>query len=323
MREFQVAKVGEITHLSFSPDGRLLAVCSERSNTRLWDVASGKVARVLPGTPGSLEAHFTSGGAILTRSHQDVLLWPADSRGSRVVASSRGYSVSIELAVSPDAARFVRFEPWHPESELSCRGLPSGDLLWRVKWARESRPTLLFSPDGRHVAAVVGRQVELRDASTGEVVRKWGQYDSWGPSHPPAAFRPDGLALACRWFAGVDVLHPETGDVLTSISPGNSSGCPVAFTPDGRLFATAVVPDNDDSDEEDDDSAPEEESCDLHFWDARTWAQRGAFRPGIGIVCALVFSPDGMTAAVAGDGGKVVILDLVDLDAELLGCRGV
>jgi WD40 repeat protein len=322
VREFQVAKAGAITHLSFSPDGRLLAVASERSNTRLWDVSSAKPVRALAGTKGGDEVHFTGGGDVLTRAKGEVLLWPADRRKSHVVLGPSDYSNGIDLAVSPDTPRFVRFEPAYPKRRLTCRGLPAGDVLWQVEGPWKASPTLLFSPDGRHVANVVGGLVELLDAATGGLVRAWGEYDSRGQNYPPVAFRPDGLALACRWFTCVEVFRPETGDVLARLSPRRvrwSSACPLAFTPDGR-FLVAVFPEKGDPDEEDDDdSDPEDKSYHLHFWDARTWQRRGVFSPSVGIVRGLAFSPDGMLAAVAGDGGKVILLDLVDLDTELLG----
>lgn len=185
---------------------------------------------------------------------------------------------------------------------LVCRSLPAGDVLWRVPWSGENMPTLLFSPDGRHLAALASGEAEFRDAGTGGLVRKFGTYESWPWNQPPAAFRPDGLALACRWASGIDILRPETGDILAKFS-GDGGHCPIAFTPDGRFLAAGT------------------DNGRVRFWDARTWKSRGALKPGVGRVRGLAFSPDGMTAAVAGDGGKVVILDLIDLDAELLAGR--
>jgi WD40 repeat protein len=308
MQLLRVNRAGDVNYLAFSPDGRLLAVATEQCNVRLLEVPDGKVARNLSGTKGA-ELHFTPDGGLLTRFF-DVLLWPADRGSPRTLAPSPIGGSGRELAVSPDGTRFARVDRTQTAmGPLTCRAVPTGDVIWQDEWPREISPTLLFSPDSRHLAVLYTRCVELRDASTGYLHQTFGPYppqsptqsDKFDQDYPSAAFRPDGLALVGRWSHRLDVLNPATGDVVARLDPEEWSDCPVAFSADSRLLAASTWDGN------------------VRFWDALTWKPLRGFEPGIGRINALAFSPDGMLVAFGGEKGQVALLDLVDVGTDFLG----
>src|SRR5262245_29991249 len=44
---------GQVSDIAFAPDGKILATCGADGTASLWDVATGKVLRVLPAHPGN------------------------------------------------------------------------------------------------------------------------------------------------------------------------------------------------------------------------------------------------------------------------------
>ncbi len=312
MIEFQVAKVGQINQMAFSPDGRRLVVPSGQSNIRIWDAASGKEVLMLKRTRSGHEAYFLSGGEMLTRSKKDVQLFAADGQTFRSIAVSRCGSCIPELAISPNASRFVCMEEAGiGKEQLICRSLPGGEALWQVETSLESHPTLLFSPSGTRVLAIGADEWRTFDAATGQLEPMFPKSDRTYPNFPQAAFRPDGSAVAVRSSTCVYVFDVQTLKELAKTHPVIYPDAPIAFTADGSYLAFAFgfsgnyKPD----------------SCGLCFWDAETWKPRGVLKLEVGCVSALAFSPDGMLAAVAGreeKAVKVAIFDLEDFEDELL-----
>jgi WD40 repeat protein len=97
-----------------------------------------------------------------------------------------------------------------------------------------------------------------------------------------AAVRKDGLHVGR--FEGMEVER---------VLPHAESVCSaVAFSPDGRVLATADLDGR------------------VGFWDPVTGDLTRAFEWGIGPLHSLAFAPDGLTCAAGGDEGRVVVWDV-------------
>jgi hypothetical protein len=109
--------------LAFSPDGKVLASAGWNTAVRLWDCASGKVLRELPGHPGNGRSclDFSPDGKMLASSGPDgiVRLWEVFTGKER--RSLRGHQGGVcSVAFSPDGRT------------LASGGADTTALAWEV-----------------------------------------------------------------------------------------------------------------------------------------------------------------------------------------------
>ena len=133
----------------------------------------------------------------------------------------------------------------HRANELRQWEVASGQMKWSEKVAGAG--SVAASKDGKSLAIVIGREVQIRDASTGQITRKWASREPLGP----LAFSPDGKTLAAgitEWgphggrggkvSGGVEFWNIEQASLLRSITDDK----PVTFLKycvDGRNLVTS------------------------------------------------------------------------------------
>jgi hypothetical protein len=196
--------------------------------------------------------------------------------------------------------------PTRRENELGQWDVATGKQRWLHRVAGAGR--VAIRPDGELLATIIGYEVQLRHAATGEITKAWTSNESLSP----LAFSPNGKSLAAgitEWgphggrggdpYGGVQIWDIERGALVTSWTDDEPTTF-VAFAPDGNLLASSS------------NAGP------IKLWDATTGAlarilpgrSRGAF------------SPDGQTFACispASPYAKVGRLDLYQVgDASFL-----
>jgi WD40 repeat protein len=225
--------------VAFSPDGRLLASCSDDRTVRLWDPTTGAAIQTLEGHSSSVKTvAFSPDGRLLASGSDDgtVRLWDP--------------TTGATLQTLEDHLRRVWTVAFSPDGQLLASALDDGTVqLWdpttgaalqTLKGRSDWVGTVAFSPDGRLLASGSdGGTVRLWDPTTGVTLQT---LEGHSGSVLTVAFSPDGRLLA----SGSDdrtvrLWDPTTGVTLHTLKGHSGSVLTVAFSPDGQLLASGSV----------------------------------------------------------------------------------
>jgi WD40 repeat protein len=243
----------------FSPDGRLIAVGLKEEGIGLWD------ARDL--TPAG-ESLVETGGEV------NALAFSSDGETLAAVAEN-GLATIWDVR-----SRSLRHEPFRVSSYAIG---------------------VSISADGKMLATAGGDGVTLWDVAAGAEVGHIGDFSAAGdvafsPTEPLVAFAREGILEQGQGYAEIwDVARRSRIASLQvdTVDPGYVLGWAVAFSPDGRMLATAGI-----------------EQL-VHLWDVRTGRLIREIEQNVGTaVLGLEFSPDGKVLAISGGGPFASLWDV-------------
>lgn len=288
--------------VSFSPDGKTLAVGGADNTLRLWEVTTGRLRLSLEGHTETVHAvAFSPDGRHLASGSSDgtVRLWAWDAAG--------GTAKEAACLTAEGAVRSVAFSP---DGKSVASGGVGKICLWetatgacrlRLPGARgnETVLSMAFSPDGRVLASGGGdTKVRLWDVKRGKPLQVLeGPETMWYSLIPPdnagntvfaIAFSPDGKTLASVHMDGTRLWSLATG-AQSRFLPMCKGGT-VAFSPGGKLLAVGGE--------------------ELGLWDDGTGEKRMLLQGHRGGIESLAFSPDGKVVVAAGRGGVVYLWEI-------------
>jgi WD40 repeat protein len=190
--------------LSFSPDGRSLALGAEDGTIRLWEIPAARERLVMRGHADVVKSlAFSPDGRLIVSSSQDgsVVLWDAKA-GSEVRAlAPAGLCPGRFVAFSPDGRTIGMSEVAWEARDLIMMDVETGAIRARLTGHRFGANALAFAPDGRTLAtAGVDRCIKLWDLATGKELSTLRDEVGWVKS---LVFSPDGSRLA---YSGNDTV---------------------------------------------------------------------------------------------------------------------
>jgi WD40 repeat protein len=282
----------DVDALTFSPDGKLLAVGGSASHVQLWDLGTRTVRKMLGPRGPHRAVAFLPGGVLMTATPGPcVRVAPLDGSGPvREYFGPRegGHRHLVQAVAVGD--QIVICGQYNYGPLLEGVSLP----LLTYRWQRVSRAVvgdqpyrLCPCPDG---LLVVGTDhgTYLFDPVKSEKVRDIGWHLNFVPA---VAVSGDGKMLAVA--AGMDlVLHDlaRSSRLAATRSAGRKQLTDVAFHPSGRFLLASS------------------NNQTVRVYDLAL-AELASFDWEVGPVRRVAFSPDGMTAAAAGKTGRVVLWD--------------
>jgi RNA polymerase sigma factor (sigma-70 family) len=205
-RELQVPR-HVARHLCFSPDSKLLAASANHEPIiRLWDTASKRLHKRL-----ELRADISIGGLAF---HPDAKMLAVSDSGNRV---GKQWSGSV-LLLEPETGKILR--------EMLTPG--------------ESPGRVVFSSDGRWLAAVGGHRIHVWDVRLKEEVAADTESHTGMVAQVAASAR--GVIATASDDHTVRVWDSATGGQLRKLQHGSWVRS-VAVSPDGRLLVSSSLDD--------------------------------------------------------------------------------
>jgi WD40 repeat protein/uncharacterized caspase-like protein len=286
-----------VDSITFSSDGKLLAVGNSDNTINLWDSAKRQEARVLRGHVSAiasiavsrddkiLASALAAGIAGITRN-DPIKIWdPITGQLVRSLLTKKdGYSIGL----SGDGTRLISGSSGNSIS------------LWNVSQSEVQREFAVPSParftpdrvalssDGKLIAGG-GREntIKLWDAATGrELFTMTGHRKGiWD-----LAFSPDNKLLASAGSdAAVKLWSVATGQEVKTLGDHTGGVGAIAFSPDGKKLASGS------------------QDRMILISDVETGDSDGAYLGHQAWVNALAFSPDGKKLASGSEDGEVRI----------------
>jgi len=302
---------GAVTDLAFSPDGAMLASASPKARTaalRIWETASGREVRPLPGGSVRRMVFGPGGRSLVTADDRDRLVtWDLATRmptlgpnpriedrgvgehGAAFTADGRVYGTCTYYGTSRVIDVMTGKELGHHTlpvyfygcalalaggekplvaSERGILNYATGELLGKLPGIDEI-PCVVFSPDGQRVAG------NGEDGSA----RVWKVLDS-----DPATRAPRPAMILPRVLEDAErdkFVHNASAPVRVLRGPSRCTA--VAFAPNGRRLASGGV------------------DGDVTIWDLETGLMVASLEGHTRAVRALRFAPDGRILASGGD----------------------
>lgn len=274
-------KTGSVASISYMRDSRRMVVLTADGKLAVWDIATRREIRKMPGTFFKSRIHLSADG---TRA----LGVSPDGRSVRLVNLEKGEEIrtftdtqaaTMQYALSPDGRRAVIVR--RDRSVRIFDGATGEEVRTLIEPATSQGGAVAWSPDGKQIV-IHGWDATVRifDANTGDLT---GSFADMGRTPLFLGFSPNSANLVLVTPEARIRIFDRTGREQRTLEDALTGSRHIAFSHNGLLMAGADVQGR------------------IRIWDARTWRRLRDIDAGT--VLHLAFSPDGRHLATATDAG--------------------
>ena len=267
---------GDVLSVAFSPDGKLIAAGTARSEIRIWQALGTIPLNTFQGhTDWVRSVAFSPDGNTLASGSDDqtIRLWDVSSghhlrtlQGHKNQIWSVSFSPDGKTVASGSADQTIRL--WEVSS-----GLCLNTFQGHTDWVR----SVAFSPDGNTLASGSDDQtIKIWDVKTGRC------FNTLQASHSSrirsVAFSPNGMTIAnCTENQIILLWDVNTGQCLQTLLGHANQVWSVSFSPDGNTLASGS-----------DDQT-------IRLWEVKSGQCLNTLAGHTNRVWSVSFSPDGNT----------------------------
>lgn len=235
----QLGHSGVAHSISWSPDGRFIAIGSSDGTVTLWDAESGRLLNSLQGHEDLIfSVAWAPDGRWIASGSQDqtVKLWDAES--GRLLNSFQHHRASVfSVAWAPDGRRIASGSE---DRTVKIWNAESGQLLNSLQGHDNSVLTVAWAPDGWRIASgSEDQKIKLWDAESGRPLSSLDTYE--GPVFS-VTWAPDGRRIASGshdWT--INLWNAESGRLLSSLQGHEDSVFSLAWAPDRWRIASGSL----------------------------------------------------------------------------------
>jgi uncharacterized delta-60 repeat protein len=281
-------RTGDITSISFSPDGKTLATGSWNSTLlKLWDVTKNRELIALKGhTSNVLSIAFSPDGKTLASGSEDktIKLWNVD-RGEEIITLNGHTDTVWSIAFSPDG-KTLATGGW--DSTVKLWAIATGRELITLNGHTDKVWSVAFSPDGKILATGGGdKMVRLWNTTTWQEIIVLNGYKAPVVS---MVFSPDSKILVAASDDNIVKIWDVTSrQELITLKGYKTSVVSITFSPDGKRLITGSYDGT------------------VRLWDTATWQEvinlkvQRSFN-------SMTLSPDGKILAIGCSDGIARLL---------------
>jgi WD40 repeat protein len=286
---------GWISSLAFSPDGQTLASSSFDTTVSLSNLATGQVRTIQGYTHFIDEVAVAAGGRLLVTSSGVPVLWDVTSGQASRLSGFAGSQWTADI--TPDGTRLAT---GGSDRNVNLRDGVTGQFLYALQGHGDMVRKLAFSAEGDLLASGSDDgTVIVWDVASGQPRQTWT-----GDGRPLFSL---ALSADDRWLAAgigpdVTVWDVDSGQVqatlegyVSTAGRGYSSAASdLAFSPDGKLLATAGL----------------DREHSVQLWDVASGQLLDRLQGQTSGALGVALSPDGRVLATSNPFHQVVLWDV-------------